>query len=55
MTKVLDTNDPFTYAYDKGNIEWEKAMTVGYDSLFKNHTRDLFPLPHEKNTGNGSF
>jgi hypothetical protein len=49
MEKVLDTDDPSTYAEAKGKPEWEKAMVVEYDSLIKNHTWDLVPLPPGKN------
>ena len=32
-----------------GELEWEKALTSKYDSLLRNHTWDLVPLPHGKN------
>jgi hypothetical protein len=36
MTNVLETYDPITYAGTKGYVEWEKYMTIEYDSLVKN-------------------
>jgi hypothetical protein len=45
MTKVLATNDPSTYAQAKDKPKWEKEMTVEYDSLMKNKTWTLVPLP----------
>ena len=49
MTKVLATNDPTTYAQAKGKPHWEEVMTVEYDSLMKNKTWSLVPLPSGKN------
>ena len=49
MTKVLATDDPFTYAQTKDKPKWEKAMTGEYDSLMKNKTWTLVPIPPRKN------
>ena len=49
MTKVLATYDHISYAKAKGKPEWEQAMTVEYDSLIKNKTWTLVPLPPGKN------
>ena len=48
MTKVLATDDPTTYAQAKGKCHWEQAMTTEYDSLMKNKTWSLVPLPSRK-------
>ena len=37
MTKVLAIDDPSTYSQAKDKPEWEKSMTVEYDSLMKNN------------------
>jgi hypothetical protein len=49
MEKVLVTDDPSTYVEAKGKPEWENAMVVEYDSLMKNNTWNLVPLPPGKN------
>ena len=49
MTKVLVTNDPSTYAQAKYKPEWENKITVEYNSLLKNKTWTLVPLPLGKN------
>jgi len=49
MTKFLAIDDPTSYAKAKDKPEWEQAMTVEYDSLIKNKTWTLVPLPLGKN------
>ena len=49
MTKVLATDDPTSYAQAQGKPQWEQAMTVEYESLMKNKTWSLVPLPVGKN------
>jgi hypothetical protein len=49
MTKVLATNDPSTHVHANEKIEWEKEMTIEYDSLMKNKTWTLIPLPPGNN------
>ena len=49
MTKVLATDDPTSYTQAQGKPQWEQAMTIEYESLLKNKTWYLFPLPVGKN------
>ena len=49
MTKVLAMDDPTSYVKAKDKPEWEQAMTFEYDSLIKNKTWTLVPLPPGKN------
>jgi hypothetical protein len=49
MTKLLATYDPTTYAQAKGQPHWEQAMIAKYESLIKNKTWTLFPLPPGNN------
>eukprot|EP00253_Pinus_taeda_P001586 PITA_01586 len=49
MTKVLATDDPTTYAQAKGKPHWEQAMSAKYESLLRNKTWFLVPLPLGKN------
>lgn len=49
MTKVLDIDDPTTYAQAQVQPHWEQAMTTKYESLIKNKTWTLIPLPSGKN------
>ena len=48
MTKCLSTYDPTTYYQAKGKTHWEQAMTTECDSLMKNKTWSLVPLPPRK-------
>ena len=45
MTKVLATHDPTSYTQAKGKNHWEQAMFSEYDSLLRNKTWSLVPLP----------
>jgi hypothetical protein len=45
---VLASN-PHTYVEDEGNPYWEATMKEEYNSLLKNQTWDLVPLPSDKN------
>jgi hypothetical protein len=49
MTKLLATDDPTTYVQAKGHPHWEQTMIVEYESLIKNKTWTLVPLPPRKN------
>ena len=49
MTKILATDDPTTYVQDQGQPHWEQVMTIEYESLIKNKTWTLVPLPPRKN------
>jgi hypothetical protein len=41
--------NPSTYEQDNDKPEWESPMTTEYDSLMKNKTWTLVPLPPRKN------
>ena len=45
MTKFLATDDPTSYAQAQGKNQQEQAMTTDYESLMKNTTWSLVPLP----------
>lgn len=49
MTKVLATDDPTTYVQAKGKLHWEHAMFAKYESILRNKTWSLVPLPLRKN------
>ena len=49
MNKFLATVDPTSYAQTQGKPQWEQAMTAKYESLMKNNTWFLVPLPVGKN------
>ena len=49
MTKVLATYGPYTYVQDKDKTKLEKSMTSECNSLTKNKTWTLIPLPHGNN------
>ena len=49
MIKVLAINDPTSYSQAQGKPQWEQAMTDEYESLMKNKTWSLVPLPVGKN------
>ena len=49
MTKVLATYGPYTYAQAKDKTKLEKSMTSECNSLTKNKTWTLIPLPRGNN------
>ena len=49
MTKVFATDDPTIYDQVQGQPHWEQVMTAEYESLIKNKTWTLVPLPLRKN------
>ena len=48
LTKVLQTNEPYSYAQAKQYPEWVKAMDQELTTLDANHTWVLTSLPHGK-------
>jgi hypothetical protein len=46
---MVKSTDSHTYNKDVGNPLWQEAMQKEYDSLLKNQTSHLVPLPPEKN------
>jgi hypothetical protein len=46
---MVQYSDPHTYSKVVGNPLWKEAMQKEYDSLLKNQTWDLVPLPLERN------
>ena len=49
MTKVLAKYGPYTYVQDKDKTKLEKSMTSECNSLTKNKTWTLIPLPRGNN------
>ena len=49
MTKLLCTDYPTTYSQAKVQPHLKQAMTVEYESLIKNKTWTLVPLPSGNN------
>eukprot|EP00253_Pinus_taeda_P023541 PITA_23541 len=45
---MMHGSDPQTYAEADGHPEWEAAMDEEYNSLIKNQTWDLVPLPSNR-------
>jgi hypothetical protein len=42
---LVQSSDPQSYSKATGNLFWESAMQEEYNSLLKNQTWDLVPLP----------
>ena len=45
MNWVLETFNPDTYVDAQGQPKWENYMDEEYESLMKNKTWELIPLP----------
>jgi hypothetical protein len=46
---MVQSSDPHTYSKVVGNPLWQAAMQEEYDSLLKNQTWHLVPIPPERN------
>ena len=44
-TNIQEVYKPQVFEEAQGRLEWEKAMAVEHESLMKNQTWDLTPLP----------
>jgi hypothetical protein len=49
MTRVMHVDDPQVFEEAQGKPEWDAPMKDEYDSLMKNQTWELTPLPEGKN------
>jgi hypothetical protein len=45
---LVQSSDPQSYGEAAGNPFWESTMQEEYNSLLKNHTWDLVPLPSRR-------
>jgi hypothetical protein len=48
MANIQEIYEPQMFEEAQGRPEWEKAMAVEHESLMKNQTWDLTPLPSGK-------
>lgn len=46
---TLDTEEPSTHYQAMENENWKSVMSDEYNGLIRNKTRDLVPLPKNKN------
>jgi hypothetical protein len=48
MTQVMKMNEPYDYAKESRNKEWNEAMEAKLNALVRNDTWDLVSLPKGK-------